>query len=153
MPRITKGSRAFIRSSRSVGRQIPGAPALAGRPGNQAHGQIGAVPLGTVSLPFSIRARKKQDTWEAGAPEWKFSGGARPFSVSFFGSEYSAVNTSAAVGLAGRFAAAAPNKTPPVQPDIGFGPSAVLASYLVIACANWSTAGVLSNHSAFVVGT
>src|SRR5271167_23347 len=154
MPRITNGSSAFIGSSRSVGGQIPGAPGWCGRPGDQAHdGQIGAVPLGAVSLPPWIWARKKHVTWEAGAPEWKFSGGARPFSVSFLGSAYRAVNMSAAVGLAGRLAAAAPNSTPPVQPDIGFGPSAVLASYLAIACANWVTAGVLANHSALVVGT
>src|SRR5258708_4894424 len=124
MPRITNGSRAFIWSSRSAGQRSRGAR-MDRAPRDQAHGQIGAVPLGAVSLLPLIWARKKQVTWEAGAPEWKVSGGVRPFSVSFFGSAYSAVNTSAAVGLAGRFAAAAPSRAPPVQPDTGFGPSAV----------------------------
>ena len=95
---------------------------------------------------------KKQVTCEAGAPEWKFSGGVRLLRVSFFGSAYSPVNTAAGVGLAARFAAAAPNRAPPVQPEIGFGPSGVLGSYLAIACLNWFTAGVLANHSALVVG-
>src|SRR3954447_9110425 len=122
---------------------------------SRAHGdagQTGSVPFGAESLPPLSCARKKQFGDVTGLPLVKVLPGLTPLSVSFLGSAYRPARTSAAVGLSGRFCAAASKSLPPDQPWVEFGSSFVLLSYLAIAARNSVAAGVSENQRKLFVG-